>query len=298
LPIDLLIIKKIRLILIIIAGILICVLAGMKVYQYHLVQNKQNLQKESLLLLQEENEFANALQKNDVNLIYNMFNSTFIRETDIQTFTSILENWLNGRSVKKLKVQNQLIYGRGGHITSWVSFNNGEKEFLYQQWINTTNGWRLLWLTKLLPSEFSYGVSDKKEIKNLQQQVLNQLIVEEGISLLIGDASIPETVIIVLDRNEKKSNLKLPDRTVREVPRDEIKKNMLALFYIKFATIRILEDIATSYVNIICPLYENGSVYNRTRGIQLFFIKENGKWKFDSYGTRIGLVYKKIRTAN
>lgn len=280
--------KRFRIVILIILAVIFCLLVSIRIAKYVTKQRLLQSNKERSLLLHEKTRLVKALEKNDISAIYSIFNATFRAEVDSQEFSSYLTTWLKGRKVKKVKLQKVMVFGRGGHITSWVSFNNNEKTFLYQSWIKTKNGWKLLWLTRILPSNLNYGATHKSEIFKIQQYSLEKLIVENEISQITGDLTVPKTILIKRIENSPKHNFRLVNRTVHELTNDEIKrtaKKYGALFYLEFGSSRIIEDIATCYVDIH-PLHKNIPHLHRIRGRQLYFVRENNQWVFDSYGTK------------
>ncbi|MCX7785959.1 MAG: hypothetical protein N2201_07070 [candidate division WOR-3 bacterium] len=277
-----------RTILFIILGILIIVYISNKFRSYKILQLRRVQTQEQSLLHKEVRKLLKGLKDNKDSLVYSLFDSAFIKANNLDSFISVLHQWRNGRKIKKIKIQKLTILGRGGHITSWVTFDNREKVFLYQSWIKTKTGWKILWLSKLLPQSFAYAENDSNEIKKIKLLALEQLITRQGIRRVIGENPIPETLIIALAQNSKKLHLRLQGYTIREWTHNEIRKNYFktgALFFLEFATIRILNDIATCYVDIK-PLYLRIPRLSRNRGLQLYFIKENNSWQFDSYGSR------------
>lgn len=280
--------KKLKIIIIVILGTAFCAISTLRILQYINYKNRRKISKEQQVLLNEVIKMQHALKNSNDTLLFNIFNPTFIREVNIQKFKSALNKWRNGRKVKRIKIQRFMIFGRGGHVTSWITFDSKEKVFLYQSWINTSAGWKLMWLTKVLPHNLSYGTRDEKQIQKLKQLTLQELIVNRNITRINRDLPIPETLVVVLPKGTKKSIFRIPGHVIKQLPREEIKANVLKLhayYYLEFATIRILDDIATSYIDIY-PLYANVPGLNRVRGLQLFFIRKNNQWEFDHQGTK------------
>jgi hypothetical protein len=86
----------------------------------------------------------------------------------------------------------------------------------------------------------------------------------------------------------KKSYFRLEDYQIQEYTKDEMKTKKFDIstpFYLEFATIRILGDLVTTFIDIR-PLFKNIPKLDRTRGLQLYFIKQDNQWKFDSYGVK------------
>ncbi len=261
---------------------------GTKITAHRIVQTKKANAQDEYLLLKEVRKLIKGLKENNDSLVYSLFNLTFTKENRYDSFASILSQWRNGRKIKRIKIQKLSILGRGGNITSWVTFDNREQKFLFQSWIKTKTGWKILWLSKLLPQTFAYGQNNSDEIKQIKSLTLKQLITQQDIKRIIKENPIPETIIIASPKGAPKLYFRLPNYVVREWTADEIKKSYFktgALFFLEFATIRILGDIATCYIDIK-PLYRQIPHLTRTRGLQLYFVKENNQWVFDSYGSK------------
>ncbi len=280
--------KKIKIIIIVFLGIAFCTISAFRILQYVYYINRQKISKEQQVLLNEVIKMHHALKSSNDTLLFHIFNPTFIREVDTQKFKTALNKWRNGRKLKRIKIQRFMIFGRGGHVTCWVTFDNKEKTFLYQSWINTSAGWKLMWLTKVLPHSLSYGTSDEKQIQKLKQLTLQELIGNRSITRINQNLPIPETLVVVLPKGTKKSIFRIPGHVIKQLTHDEIKANVSKLhayYYLEFATIRVLDDIATSYIDIY-PLYVKVPGLSRIRGLQLFFIRKNNQWEFDDQGTK------------
>lgn len=277
-----------RIIFLIIIGLLVIIYIGTKITAHRIVRMKKARAQDEYLLMKACRKLIKGLKENNDFLVYSLFNTTFIKENNYDSFASVLTQWRGGRKIKKIKIQKLSVLGRGGNITSWVTFDNREQKFLYQSWIKTKTGWKVLWLSKLLPQTFAYGVDDREEIKQIKLLALKELIPQQGIKRIIVEHPIPETIIIATAKGTPKLYPRLPNYVIREWTPEEIKRYYFktgALFFLEFATIRILDDIATCYVDIK-PLYRQIPRLTRNRGLQLYFIKENNTWYFDSYGSK------------
>ncbi len=277
-----------RIIFLIIIGLLVIIYIGTKITAHRIVRMKKAHAQDEYLLMEAGRKLIKGLKENNDSLVYALFNATFIKENNYDSFVSVLTQWRGGRKIKKIKIQKLSVLGRGGHITSWVTFDNREQKFLYQSWIKSKTGWKILWLSKLLPQTFAYGIDDGEEIKQIKLLALKELIPRQGIKRIIVEHPIPETIIIATAKGTPKLYPRLPNYVIREWTPEEIKRYYFktgALFFLEFATIRILDDIATCYVDIK-PLYRQIPRLTRNRGLQLYFIKENNTWYFDSYGSK------------
>jgi hypothetical protein len=281
-------IKILGILLIAVTFLLILSMTALAVLKYKARHYERKLTQEETLLKKEATRMLSHLKKGDDASVFKMFNSTFVREIELAKFQSTMNLWRNGRTIKRIRITNIMTMGRGGHITSWVTFDNNQKSFLYQSWIKTSQGWRLLWFNKVLPQSLAYGISDDKEIQKIKQMTIEELFNNQAIVRIIGNLKIPDTIMVVATSENKKLNFQLTNHTILELPEDIIKAHTLrarSLFYIEFATIRILDDIATCFVDIH-PFYKDLPKLNRTRGMLLYFTKQKNQWVFDSQGTK------------
>jgi hypothetical protein len=280
--------KKIHIIILTILCLILFFVAGILIHRYLQYRRLKIIKDDQVQLLHEENHLSKALGNYDLAALYDIFNATFRQEVDTSTFYSAVNKWLKGRKVKKVSLDNLAVLGRGGYITGWILFDNNEKTFLYQHWIRNKDGWKLLWLTKILPHTLTYGVSNQAEITKVRNRTLEELISRRGIKNITRGLPMPETIPVRIFEPSQKSNFQIPAHTIMEMTIDEIKaqaRKFGALYYLEFATTRILDDVATSYVDIH-PLYKNLTGLKRYRGLELFFVRVNDNWEFDSYGSR------------
>lgn len=280
--------RKSKVILLIVLIGIFSILCVIQIRRLLIFANRFKMSDEQKELLTEAQKMHLALRQGNDSILYDFFNNTFKQEIDIDRFKLALNEWRNNRKVTKVKVQQVKVYSLGGHITSWVTFNNKEKFFLFQSWIKTNDGWKLMWLTKILPQTFSYGMSDEIQIQRLKQLTLIELIDKQLLKQIHPDLPIQETLVVVLPLGMKKSHFRIPNHVIKQLLKTEITeniRNLHAYYYLEFAAIRVLDNIATAYVDIY-PLYQNVPGLRRVRGLQLYFVRDNGQWKFLHLGTK------------
>jgi hypothetical protein len=279
--------KIIKIILVVILALILIIIVSTKITKYRQLVRPQVSNAETQELITEIEKLAQAFKNNDVSAVYYLFNSSFQDESSLAEFSEAFLIWLNQRKFIKMDIQNLRIVGRIGHVSSKLRFSNKTEAFLYQSWIKTGQGWKIIWLNRLLPHDMlRYGDSHKYDVQLIKQRSLDELFTNKRISLITNELELPEIIFIQTDQERKQPYFSLPDYTVKEVSADEIvsqAQQTEALFWLEFATIRIIDDIASIYIDIH-PLYHNIPVLSRTRGIQLFFIQKNGHWDFDSSG--------------
>ncbi|MEO0131453.1 MAG: hypothetical protein ABIK73_00725 [candidate division WOR-3 bacterium] len=247
---------------------------------------------EDKLLYTKITELSNALIKNTPNAIYNLFNSSFQATVLWDSFLNAYQNWLNNRKIKGIRFTNIKRIGRLGHVSSLIRFNTNEEKYMYQSWILTQKGWRLVWLTNFLPKTFlRYGEGQKYSIQEIKQLAIKELFENGRIKLITHSLKIPKTIFIKAERSRKQTYYHAPGYTIKELTLPAIKTQAYktdAFYYVEFATIRIIDDIASIYIDIV-PLYREVPGLNRRRGLQLFFVNQNypcpeAHWVYEGVG--------------
>ncbi|MBS4014874.1 MAG: hypothetical protein KGZ86_00315 [Candidatus Latescibacteria bacterium] len=281
--------KKTKLFIVLALGLIFIIVAGLRINKYRQSLKYTAFPKNTEVLAIEVKKLNNAFKANDIKAIYELFNSSFKDETSFEEFREAFSAWLNQRRYVGMNIQNMRVVGRIGHVTCMLRFANKQQSFLYQSWIKTAQGWKIVWLNRLLPNEMlRYGDSQKYDVQLIKQRSLDVLFTDNLISLITDDLEFPKILFIQTQQERKQSYYKIPGYTIKELPEDRITaqaKKTDALFWLEFATIRIIDDVASIYIDIH-PLYSNIPNLTRVRGIQLFFIQKDDHWEFDSPGSR------------
>ncbi|MEO0114223.1 MAG: hypothetical protein ABIK93_01955 [candidate division WOR-3 bacterium] len=237
-------------------------------------------------------EFINALAQKDGGRIYRMFNSTFQKEIPLSQLQSAIDRWYEGKSFRGVKFGRVNIFGLSGHITSWVLLKGSKvPKFIYQYWIKTKQGWRLMWLTGILNHrDFVYGVSD-----TLAQQEIVGLMVEKAVSNLgfediFSGVDFTYNIAILHRPGQSDVKINLPHNRVLWLTEEELhsKYNQLKInTYLEFGMVRVMDNIALGALDIIpIPQARPRPEIKRRRSISMFFQKENGRWQFAGYGSK------------
>ncbi|MCS7259125.1 MAG: hypothetical protein NZ601_07210 [candidate division WOR-3 bacterium] len=248
--------------------------------------------REAKLLLSQANALTKAFIKNKPQEIYAFFNSSFQEKTPWDSFYNAYQNWLLNRKVIGVRFTYIKRIGRIGHVSSMIRFNDNRERYCYQSWILTNKGWRLVWLTNFLPHSFlDYGETKSYDIQAIKQLALEELFERGKIKLLTRDLKLPKTIFIKSEKSRHTSYYKVPGYTVKELTLEAIKNQVYktdALYYLEFAALRIIDDIASIYIDIV-PLYRGIPNLMRRRGLQLFFVnkaypKKEPEWIFEEAG--------------
>lgn len=280
--------KTIRIVYSIILVLLIAIIFSFRYYRFNFFPRRLGQDIHVNALMKEVKKFNRSLQKNDTRAIYNLFNSSFRNETSFEEFHQAYLVWLNNRKFTEMKIQQVGASERTGFVACMLAFKNKPEAFLYQSWIKTGSGWKIVWLNRLLPREMlSYGENQVAEIQIIKNRTLHELFNNNLIYLIIGNVETPKEIFIEAVPNHPPVDYVLSNYTIRELPIKDIMKqlpNTDAFFWLEFATVRIIDDIASIYIDIH-PMYPNLPGLSRTKGVQLYFIKQDNYWHFDSPGS-------------
>ena len=243
-------------------------------------------------LLQQGLKFVNSLARKDGSYIYRMFNSTFQREISLDRLDGAIEQWYGARSYRGVKFGTVNIVGRSGHITCWISFKDTpDSKFVYQYWIKSDSGWKLMWLSGILNyKDFTYGNSDTIAQHEVMQGMFKQAISDSGLKVIFPGFELTKTMVILYRPERNFTEIKLPKQKVLWLTEDEIKSKYRRLginAYFDFGMIRVMDDIAIGALDIVSiPRTNQLSKTPRRRSISMFFKKVTGEWVFAGYGNK------------
>lgn len=280
--------KSIRLSYLIIIVLLIALIAVFRYHRFRYYPKYIGSNEHIAPLVKEAKKFNRALRRNDTKSIYHMFNSSFRSETRLEVFDQAFSQWLNNRKITAVQIQQIGASYRTGFVSCMIRFHNNSEMFLYQSWINTNAGWKIVWLNRVLPRELlNYGDDQLTEIQIIKQLALNELFNNRIIHRVLNQQTVPRQIFLEIIPDQLQIDLVIPDHTITQLPLPEILQQAPqteSYFWIEFAMIRIIDDIASIYIDIH-PLYRDIPNLSRSRGIQLYFIKKDGMWCFDSPGS-------------
>jgi hypothetical protein len=258
---------------------------------------------DTLILRGVAGKFADAFMRGNNAQVYRMFNSTFRHEVTEPELDTAIRNFLGNRMIVHMLITHAELHGITGQISTDLYFYQPEtssgarestpgvpvgKEFLFQYWIRTPDGWQLMWLNKVLdPVAMDYGRLDTTSAKEIVELALMQMITSRGMQQQLGLDSTPNLVVL-LDHPPKGADYQvtLPGRQVIWLTKDDILKRQQELsieFYIDIESMRVLKDEALGTFDII-PLVRDPSAPTRTRSLKLLFIRKQGRWTFADYG--------------
>lgn len=236
-------------------------------------------------------EFLRALKDKDATRIYALFNNTFQREVNQTRVEEALTDWYNQRKIKRMKLGPINIFGLGGHISTWFTFHNSsEMGFIYQYWVKTDNGWKLLWLSNFLNQSFLYGVSDTIVPKRIIPLMIKTITEEPGLSRVFPKMELGDRIAFLKNPLGFFYRVNSLKTRVFWISKEDVLKHARPLkinAVFNIALIRVIENIAIVSLDII-PIKSAvpPSGLTRTRGIQLFFKQTATDWEFAGYGVK------------
>ncbi len=260
----------------------------------NLLINCENNSKKSdfLQLLEKSSKFNQALRKSNFLTIYQLFNSTFRKEISYDSFVKAMREWLKDRKIAAVRTRyiNPTKYSA---IVSIYIYFEKSKDYYYiaTNWLNLKDTWRLVWISKILDyNKFNYGNKNKEELKKILKKMIEIAFYENKISKIIPKFRKESYLVILKKERELEHNISFPNMRIKWLTLEEIKKNAYRLklkYYIDFGTIRIFDNFAKGYIDIIPIIYEfQKNSHFRIRGVEMFFKKENDDWQFIAFGSR------------
>jgi hypothetical protein len=255
--------------------------------QYDLPQNSP----ETNELLKYGKEFLTALSRKDGAKIHQMFIPTFQRKYSIAQVQEVIDKWYSGDSYKKARFGMAKIFNLSGHISAWVSFKkNPDTKFIYQYWIKTDNGWKLMWLTGLLNHrEFVYGNFDTTAQRIIMKLMLEEALSTNGFEEIFPEIKLKDVIVILLRPNYHYSEFSLPGKQLLWLTEIEIEGKYEKLgidTYFDFGMVRVMDDIALGALDIV-PIVEAvpKPKFKGRKSISMFFKKKANTWEYAGYGS-------------
>jgi len=243
-------------------------------------------------LLSKVGRFNSALHKRDAREVYNLFNRQFQNETPFEKFATSFKRWIDGKKTDQIETRFINITGLIGQVSTWIwdEKRKGRYHYIFQSWVKTDDGWRLLWLSPLLDGSFRYGMKDLAAVQEILRLAIENALSPGGLEKKFVEFDIPANIVFLKKGRPEELNLLSPDSRVIWLTLEEIKRRHRALslpFYFDFGQVRIIDNIATAYIDII-PIKKTGrkNPFSRMRGLQFQFRKENGQWQFVGYGSK------------
>jgi len=229
-----------------------------------------------------------ALVSNRSRDIYRMFTPAFSAEHSHVSFDSALSRWSRGRRIVRASHKVVEIKGPAGYVSSWLVFE-GEHDYhyVYQSWLNTAHGWRLVWLSHILDSTFNYGQTDSLELVRAAEVGLRYVLSKPGLALLRSGFTRPDTVVLLRYNRPGEGEYQLDSlptywttmsQTMQggHVPRTQ--------FLLRLALVRLMGEIALVTVDVIPTARDPDGKKPRRRGMEVYLERVGGDWRFRDVG--------------
>jgi hypothetical protein len=227
-------------------------------------------------------EVARLLAQGNSRTLYDLFVPQFRADIPFARFDSSLKAWYRGGQLKRIKAQLIDVRGLGGHASTWAYFRNEPTyRYVYQNWLYTNSGWRLVWLSNILNQTMQFGNRDSQATLAVAQAALEHITAPAHLADVAPGLSLPDTVFVswpaagVLFRSAQR-----PVRTV--TPEGEATLPPNVPFFFRFGLIRVMDDIATCAVD----LRPSGPKRRSARSLQLYFDRKGSSWQMNSSGKR------------
>jgi len=246
----------------------------------------ENLPKRYYQLNQRCQEVARLLATGDSRQAYELFVPQFQKEVSFARFDSALVNWYRGRRLTRVKSQLIDVRGLGGHASTWVFFQ-GEPtyNYVYQNWLYTDDGWRLVWLSNILNQTMQFGHRDSQALAAVAQAALDYVASPAGLSETRSGLVLPDTVVVSWPGSDV--SFRSGHRPVLTIPlADEPGRMPRVPFFFRFGQIRVLGNLATCAVDLKPTKWKRLSSLRSTHSLQLFFDRKNGAWLLNSSGKK------------
>lgn len=239
------------------------------------------------LALQTE-RLTEDLVSNNSRDIYRVFTPEFSAEHSFASFDSALSRWSRGRRIVRASHKVVEIKGPAGYVSSWLVFE-GENDYhyVYQNWLNTAHGWRLVWLSRILDTTFAYGQTDSVELARAAEVGLRYAVSRPGLARFRSRFAPPDTVIILRHNRPGEG-----DYQVGSIPTYWISKSQLVQgsyvprtqFLLRLALVRLMDEMALVTVDVIPTARDKKGNTPRRRGMEVYLERVGGDWRFRDVG--------------
>ncbi|MCS7250754.1 MAG: hypothetical protein NZ608_07570, partial [candidate division WOR-3 bacterium] len=202
------------------------------------------------------------------------------------------KEWLKGRKIDAARTKYISKTNYSATISHYIYFEKSKRHYyIATNWLNLKDTWYLVWISKILDhNKFAYGNKDKGEMKKILKKMIQVAFYENKINEIIPKFKKKDYLVILKKEREVEHNISFPNMRIKWLTLNEIRKYAYRLklrYYIDFGTIRIFDNFAKGYIDIIPIIYESQkNLRLRSRGVEMFFKKNNNEWQFIGFGSR------------
>jgi hypothetical protein len=221
--------------------------------------------------------------------IYRMFTPAFTAEHSFASFDSAFDRWLRGRRIIRASHKVVDIKGPSGYVSSWFVFE-GEHDYnyVYQNWLNTGNGWQLVWLSRILDTSFAFGQTDSLGLVKAAEAGLRYVLSKPGLELFKAGFRRPDTVVIARLGRPGEGDYQLGLPVVWATP-EEIRAGARVprvQFLLRLALVRLMGDIALVAVDVAPTARDFLGRKRRPRGVEIYLQRSGTEWRFLEVGKK------------
>jgi hypothetical protein len=233
-------------------------------------------------------QLTEALVRHQSRDVYRMFAPAFAREHSFARFDSALNHWYGGRRVLRASHKVVDIKGPSGYVSSWFVFE-GRKDYdyVYQNWLNTGQGWQLLWMSRILDQDFAYGQGDSAALVRIAEAGLRYLLSRAGLAQFKAGYRRPHTVVMLAHSRPGEGEYRLDSGVVKWVTREELGTALgltQARFYLDLGLVRQMGDIALASFDLTPVERDRNGKPRRPRGMEVYVELVKGAWRFRDVG--------------
>jgi len=239
-------------------------------------------------LARQTERLTEALVSNRSRDIYRMFTPPFSDEHSFASFDSVLICWNRGRCIVRASHKVVEILGPSGYVSSWLVFE-GEKDYnyVYQNWLNTAQGWRLVWLSRILDPSFAYGQTDSLGLVRAAEVGLRYVLSKSGLARFHSGFKRPDTVVMLHYNRPGEGDFRLDGLPIYWTSMPQVLQGShvpKAQFLLSLALVRLMGDMALVVVDVMPTARGKDSRARRRRGIEVYLERHGGEWRFRDVG--------------
>ena len=231
--------------------------------------------------------FTEYLVAGNTRELYRLFVPAFREEHSFARFDSAYRAWVAGRTFSRARSRVMDIQGLGGHVSSWVVFE-GEDDYnyIYGSWLQTDEGWQLLWLSKILGKPFLYGMSDTVELDCVADATLHHMLTG-GLAEVRRRLVVPVPVVAVWDGHQGERREEMDGYPVQwfNVKEAKTRGALPAVpFLLHFSMVQVLGQLANVAVDLRPTDPDHPGALGGRRSVKLYLENRGDGWRYHSTG--------------
>ena len=231
-----------------------------------------------------------AIVGNNSRDIYRMFTPGFMAENSLASFDSAFTRWYRGRRIVRASHKVVDIEGPSGHVSSWFVFE-GEHDYnyVYQNWLNTPDGWQLVWLSRIIDTSFAFGQNDSLELERAAEAGLRYVLSKPGLELFKAGFVRPDTVVMVRLGRPGEGEFRFDSLPVFWTTPEQIHAGVYlprSQFLLNLALVRLMGDIALVAVDVTPTGRVMLGRKGHSRGVEVYLERAGNDWRFLDVGKK------------